>query len=272
MNDEIIRRVEPAGAAFSLLAPPERRQGFLRRQWQTEATLAQLIFDVTIGMILPVLCLVFDPVVFRHGLGGGPLLGDYRFFAYGLIAIEIVTLGAWLALGRRAGEWCGVAGGAMFAGAFFSAGIGILLLPLTIIALMFGIGVLGFTPFFTAFIYWRNARRALRVAGTHMSRAAICLTLTLGAIIPFAAPGFAHWRISSMIERSLPDALGDNETRAADAARRLAYVSPFVVYEFDEMVRAYSRETDPARKERVARVYRKITGDNIETRLYALDD
>jgi hypothetical protein len=272
MNDEIMRRVEPVGAAFSLLSPPMKRQGFLRRQFQTEATLSQLIFDVTVGMILPVLCLVFDPIVFRRGFGGGPVLGDYQFFAYGLIAIEVVTLGVWLALGKRAGEWCGVMGGAMFGGAFFSVVIGILLLPFSVIGLALGIGMLGFTPFVTAFIYWRNARRALRVAGAGMSRAAICLTLALGMGVPFAAPAFAYWRINRMIERSLLEAVGDDEARADNAARRLSYLSQFVTSEFDEMVWAYGRETDPARKERLARTYRKITGGSIESRLYVLND
>jgi hypothetical protein len=272
MNDEIMNRREATGAAFSPLSPPVRRQGFLRRQFQMEATLSQLIFDVTVGMILPALCLIFDPVVFRGSLLGRPLLGGYQFFAYGLIAIEIIALGMWLALGRRAGEWCGVIGGAMFAGAIFSAGIGILLLPLTVIGLAVGIGILGFTPFVTAVIYWRNARRALKAGGAWMSRAALYLTLAMGAVIPFGAPAFAHWRVNRLIERSLPEVMGDDETRAAAAAHRLSYLSQFVAGEFDEMVLAYDRETDPARKERLARAYRSITGDDIESRLYVLND
>ncbi|HEX8130896.1 MAG TPA: hypothetical protein VF527_17480 [Pyrinomonadaceae bacterium] len=273
MSDEIMKRMETAGLAFNRLSPPVKRQGFLRRQLQAEATLSQLIFDVTVGMILPVLCLVFDPLVFRSGgLFGAPLFGGYQFFAYGLIAIEIVALGVWLAAGKRAGEWCGVLGGAMLAGAFFSACIGMLLLPFSVIGLALGIGVLGFTPFVTAFIYWRNARRALKAASAQMSRAALCVTLALGAAVPFGAPLFAHWRIQRMIERSLPEVLGGDGARAAAAVRRLSYVSPFVTGEFDEMVSAYGRETDPARKERLARMYREMTGADIQTRMYLLND
>lgn len=267
-----MKRVEPAGAAFSLLSPPVTRGGFLRRQWQTEATLSQLIFDVTVGMILPILCLAFDPIVFRHGFGGGPVLGDYRFFAYGLIAVEIVTLGMWLALGKRTGEWCGVMRGAMFAGAFFSAAIGILLLPFSVIGLMFVVGILGFTPFVTAFIYWRNARRALAAAGAEMSRAAVCLTLALGVAVPVGAPAFAHWRVKRVIESSLTEALGGDETRAAAATRRLTFLGRFVDGEFDQLALAYGRETDPARRERLARAYREITGGDVERRLYVLND
>ena len=272
MNDEIVSRVEPGGAAFGPLAPPAGREGFLRRQFQPEATLWQLIFDVTVGMILPLLCLVFDPLVFRGGIIGRPLLGDFQFFAYGLIAIEIAALGVWLSAGGRAGEWCAILGGAMLAGAVFSAGVGVFLLPLTVIGLAFGVGVLGFTPFVTAFIYARNARRAVVAAGARMSRAALYLTLLPGALIPLGAPAFAHWRVSRMIERSLPEVLGDDEARAAAAARRLSYLSQFVTGELDQVVWAYGRETDPARKRRLARAYRDITGGDIERRLYVLND
>jgi len=267
-----MKRVEPTGTAFSLLSPPVRRRGFLWRQWQTEATLSQLIFDVTIGMILPILCLVFDPGIFRGNLFGRPLLGDYQFFAYGLIAIEIVALGVWLALGKRAGEWCGVLGGVMFAGAAFSAVIGILLLPLSVIGLMFIVGILGFTPFVTAFIYWRDARRALAAAGARMSRAALCVTVALGAAISVGAPAFAHWRIGRMIEGSLSEVLAGGDVRMDAATRRLTFLSRFVEGEFDQLVLAYGRETDPARKERLARAYREITGGDIERRLYVLND
>ncbi|HEX8458216.1 MAG TPA: hypothetical protein VF656_13020 [Pyrinomonadaceae bacterium] len=273
MNEQTLRRVEPMGASMPTLAPPARRQKFLRRQWEGEPTLSQLIFDVTVGMVLPVLCLVFDPLVFRGGFfTSRPMFDGYQFLGYGLIGIEILALGVWLVLGRRAGEWCGVLGGAMMAGAVFSLGIGILLLPLSVLGLMFFIGALGFTPLFTAFIYWRNARRALKSARARLSRAGVCLTLALGAIIPLGAPAFAQWRVNSMLERSLPEVLGGDERRAAAAARRLSYVSPFVTSGFDPLVAAYQSETDPARRERLARAYRDITGDEIESRLYRLND
>ena len=273
MNDELMKRVEPARAPLNPPPPPEKRRGFLWRQFQPEPTLSQVIFDVTVGMILPILCLVFDPIVFRNGIIGKPLLGDYRLFAYGLIAIEVCALGGWLAAGKRAGEWCGVIGGAMLAGALFAACMGVLLLPLSVIGLVYGIGILGFTPFVTAVIYWRNARRALGAAGAQMSRAALYLTFVAGLLVPFGAPAYAHRRINRMIERSLPEVAGGDEARAEAAERRLGYVSPFLSGGgFDQIVLAYDRETDPARKERLARTYRKIMGDDIESRLSVLND
>jgi hypothetical protein len=272
MSDEIMKRVEQEGAASRRLTRLERRRSFWRRQFQTEATLSQLIFDVTVGMILPVLCLVFDPIFFRGGFGGQPLFGDFQFFVYVMIAVEIATLGVWLAAGRRTGDWCGILAGVMLAGAVFSAGIGLVMLPLTVIGLALGIGILGFTPFVTSLIYWRNARRAQRAASARMSHAALRLTLLLGALMPFGAPAFAQWRVSSVIERSLSEALGGNDARANAAERRLVYLSRVVPGKFDQLVWAYDGETNPARKERLALVYRNITGGDIESRLYVLKD
>jgi hypothetical protein len=272
MSDEIMKRAAPAGAAFGLLSPPERRRRFWRRQFQTEATLWQLIFDATIGMILPVLCLIFDPVVFRGGIIGRPMFDDCQLFAYGLIGIEIVALGAWLLAGARAGEWCGVLAGTMFSGTLFSVVIGFLLLPFSIVGLAFGIGILGFTPFVTAFIYWRNAQRAHGLAGTKMARAALCLTVAFGAFVPLSAPAFAHWRIKHLIERSVSEVLHGDETLAAAAVGRLGYLKWFATRDFEPLLRAYSNETDPARQRRLAHAYRQITGDDIEMRLYVLND
>lgn len=273
MNDETTSRLEPtAGASFGRLSPPEKRQGFLRRPSQTKATRSQLIFDVTVGMLVPILCLVFDPIVFRGSSFGSPVFAGYQLFAYGLIIIEIIALGAWLALGERAGEWCGVLGGTMLAGAFFSAGIGILLLPFSVVGLALVIGVFGFTPFVTAFIYWRHARHALKAASERMARTALYLTLALGALVPFGAPVFAHWRVSRTIERSLVEVLDGDERHAVAAARRISYLSLFATGELDRIVLAYDGETDPARKERLARAYQDITGGDIKRRLYVLRD
>jgi len=117
---------------------------------------------VCAGIVLPVACLVFDPVVFRGGFAGGPLLGPFKLFAYALIALEIAALGAWLALRGRAGVWCGPLGGVMTAGALFSLVVGVVLLPFSLLGLMFLIGVLGFSPFLAALVYWRNGGRAPR--------------------------------------------------------------------------------------------------------------
>ena len=58
-----------------LMAEPNRaRPGFWRRQFAPSLTRPQVVFDITFGVIGPILCFGFDPLVFRGGLGGAPLL------------------------------------------------------------------------------------------------------------------------------------------------------------------------------------------------------
>ncbi|HEY0099979.1 MAG TPA: hypothetical protein VGB76_13605 [Pyrinomonadaceae bacterium] len=246
---------------------------FIRTQFRGEPTLAQVIFDITIGMVLPVLCLVFDPLVFRGGILGRPLAGSLQFVAYGFVAIEIVALAVWLGVGSRAGEWRGVLGGIMLAGALVSLVIGICLLPFSLLGLMLIIGALGFTPFITAFIYLRNARRALNAASAQLTRATLCITLLFGATLAVGTPAFAHWRVTKLVERSLAEVLGGNDVQADAAAHRLRHVGWLVTAELDEMVWAYGRSKDALQQERLARAYHKITnGGDIKQRWYVLTD
>ncbi len=272
MNGHIYSRTEGTNGAFNQRSKQRVLREFVRRQFQQETTLARLIFDITVGIVSPILCLIFDPIVFRNGILGQPLAGRFQLFAYSVIAVEIIALAVWLGLGKRAGEWCGVLGGIMLAGALFSTVIGICLLPLSLIGLMFLIGVFGFTPFLTAFIYLRNARRALKVAGAQMTRVGLLITLILGGTLALGAPAFAHWRVGKLIEHSMAEVLDGDDAQAKAAARRLRHVSWFASGEIDQVVWAYGSETDPSRKERLARAYRDITGADVESRLSVLND
>ena len=272
MNEQIFSLTGATRDGFAPRTKQERLRAFLRGQFQGEANRAQISFDITVGMVLPILCLVFDPIVFRASSFGRPLAAQFQLFAYSLIAVEIVALGVWLALGKRAEEWCGVLAGMMMAGALFSAVVGIILLPFSILGLLFIIGILGFTPFLTAFIYLRNARRALRFARTQMPRAALFVTLLLGATLSLGVPTFAHWRIGKLVESSLVEVLEGDDAQANAAARRLRYIGWLASSETDQLALAYGRETDAARKARLARAYREITGGDIERRWLVLTD
>lgn len=272
MNERLSIRPDATINSFNRRSQSDTLREFLRRQFRVEATLAQIIFDITIGIVLPILCLVFDPLVFRRGIFGAPMAGQFQLFAYAFIAIEIVALALWLGVGAGAGEWCGVLAGIMLAGALFSVAIGIYLLPYSLFGLIIVIGALGFTPFLTALIYLRNARRALKAAKSQMPRAGLTVTLLLGATLALGAPAFAHWRINKLVKSSLAEVLEGDDSQAEAAVRRLGYVSWVASAELDQVVRAYGRTTDPQRKERLARAYLASTGDYIESRWYLLND
>src|SRR5688500_17666560 len=133
-----------------------RRRASMRRQFDESPTGGQLKFDIAFGVVLPILCFLFDPFVFRDFDGGAGAFEMYQSFTYALSALEMATLGVWLLARGRLGEWAAAAGGVMLAGALFCFAVGLMLLPFSLLGLLFIIGALGFTPFFTGFVYLRN--------------------------------------------------------------------------------------------------------------------
>lgn len=249
----------------------DRPVGFGRRQLADKPTRAQTFFDVSVGIILPVVCLALDPLVFRDGgWGFGPLLGAFKLLAYAFIALEIAALAAWLALGGRAGVWCGALGGAMTAGALFSLVVGVLLLPFTLMGLVFVIGVFGFSPFLTALVYWRNGRRARRESARFLTGGQRRRLPLVAALLALALPAFAQLEVSRLVARTLPDLTGADARRAKSAADTLELVGLIAEVDLDPVVREYSKETDAARKERLAFAYSVVTGRDIEHRLSIL--
>ncbi|HEX8285331.1 MAG TPA: hypothetical protein VF588_18395 [Pyrinomonadaceae bacterium] len=138
-----------------------RRWDFWRRQFGEQATPAQRRFDIAFGIILPVLCFVFDPIVFRdwHVENFG-VYERWQSYTYTVCTSEMVALAAWLLRARGAGRPPAVLGGVLFAGGLFSLLIGVAILPFSLLGLIVLVGVFGFTPFPTALVYLRNGWRA----------------------------------------------------------------------------------------------------------------
>jgi hypothetical protein len=252
----------------------ESEPGFWQRQFQPQATLKQAIFDVFFGIAMPVACFTFDPMIFRGNfMGGWPLFGKLQFPVYAMAFIEISALTIWLCGRRRLGDYAVAIGGFLYAGALISLLIGIILFPLSLLGIAFaGLGLLGFTPFFTALVFWRNGRRAFglnpEAAGGRRKLASLALAL----VFVMGAPLAVHLKISSSAEDSLRKILEGDEREAAAAAEHLRIIGYFTQAETDKIVRAYHNEQDQARRERLARIYLSLTGRDIEARLtYLLD-
>jgi hypothetical protein len=251
---------------------PAPRRGFIRRQFGRSATRGQKIFDALVGVALPLVCLYFDPVVFRSGNFVGPLLGGYRLFAYALIGLEVALLALWLAAGARVGEWGGMLGGALMAGALFSLAVGIVLLPFSLLGLLILVGALGFSPLLTAFVYWRNGRRALAASATRLEGVRRTLALAFGATLALGAPAYAHLRVAHAVTHAVEQLTAGDEAQAFAATRRLKVYGWIAPVEFDSLAWAYAREPDAAKKVRLAHAYRELTGSDVEIRLRVLDD
>ena len=255
---------------------PRGAQGFWRRQFDDAPTPAQLKFDVTFGLVMPVLCFVFDPVVFKGGvINDRGLFDQYQLYAYTISALEIVALCAWLFAAGRAGRRPAALAGMLLAGALFSFFVGFSILPYSLLGLLVIIGIFGFVPFLTAFVYLRNGWRAAGAVGCagKGSPGLAAAALACGFFFALGAPAVAHVSVRNEVAAALADVREGRELSPArlNALRAAAAVSGSAVY--DELVWEYERESDPARRARLAKAYAEITvGGDIERRLAVLLD
>ena len=175
---------------------PRPAGGFWRRQFGDAPTPGQRKFDVTFGIVMPVVCFVLDPIVFKTGSEyGGALYSRWQLYAYTLSAVEMVALCAWLLAAGRGGRRPAALAGMLMAGAGFAFVVGMGILPYSVIGLLvLFIGLLGFVPFLTAFVYLRNGWRAAgalgHAAGGSAARAA--LAFVCGFVFALATPAFAQ--------------------------------------------------------------------------------
>ena len=121
-------------------------------------------------------------------------------------------LALWLTVGRRCGKWGSALGAMMLAGALFSIVIGIVLLPFSIIGLMFLIGALGFSPFFSAFVYLRNGRRALKFSNAEASSpCGTFVSLLLGTLFVIGGTAAAQWSVARVVAEAVDEVMRGGE-------------------------------------------------------------
>jgi hypothetical protein len=191
-----VRRVRPRPAG-----------GFWRRQFDDAPTPRQRKFDVTFGIVMPVVCFALDPIVFKTGSEyGGALYPRWQLYAYTISVVEMVALCAWLLAAGRAGRRPAALAGMLMAGAGFAFVVGMAILPFSLIGLLvLLIGLLGFVPFLTAFVYLRNGWRAAGALG-HAGKgspARAALAFVCGFVFALAAPAFAG--VSATVSEAVAD-------------------------------------------------------------------
>jgi hypothetical protein len=224
-------------------------------------------FSIAFGIIAPIVCFALKPVLLPGDvfeLPGLRFINIFWIFGYGVIGLGIASLAIWLWRGPRLGAWCGIVAGDLLACALFAAGLGIVLLPFSVIGLFAIIGVLGFVPFLTAATFGGNAIRAFRHARRLMGEPKAWATMVLGAWLVVGVPGALQSWASLTVRQAMRDvARGE----ASGMARLRSW------YRFahrDRLVWAYAAERDPVSKERLAGTYRELTGEDAEHRLLML--
>lgn len=164
---------------------------------------------------MPIVSLVFDPIVFRGEPG---FLHSIQIFAYLSIGSGIILLAIWLFSKRTSKLLTGAIAGIFFAGAFLASALGVVLLPASIFGLMIVIGVLGFTPFLTAFVFLRNGIRAFRKIQTEISKGLLIGTMLLGIILVIGIPLAANWKASELVSRSINTILHSKKEEEINSA------------------------------------------------------
>lgn len=251
----------------------EVKPGFWQRQFLDNVTTPQLVFDIAFGIVLPILCFVFDPIVFNgefRNLSLGPDITEYKFLVYVFSAFAILTLSLWLILGRRSGSFTGVIAGVLLSGSVFCLLIGVLILPLTLLGLLVVIGVLGFIPFFTSFVYLRNSIRALNSAKVYSRQPTVVASLLLGAGLIISLALLTQWQVNRIITNSMKDLMSGDIRRAESAAQKLRHFGWAV--DSDQIAWSYYKETDQTRKDALAKAYSAMTGKDVNARLRVLLD
>jgi hypothetical protein len=250
------------------------RHGFWRRQFMPATTRAQRIFDVLLGVVAPVLCFAFDPIVFKDNFGvAGGLFPEYQSYAYMVSGVEILLLLIWLVYGRQLSPRTLLLGGMLVAGALFSGLIGLIILPFTLLGLfVFGIGIFGFIPFLTGLVYLRNGRSAFELANNHRAGSVWIGAVVVGGVVVLGTPASVNFIASRFVSESMNAVLYASPQSADMAVDQIKYLRFFARPEVDRLVSAYATEDEPSRKEELKRRYLRLTGEDIDVRLRILTD
>jgi hypothetical protein len=232
---------------------------------KTPRNLRRLITDVLFGVIAPIGTLIFDPIVFRSG-DGYPILPQWRVFAYIAIPLSVIVMAVWLWLRVRLKAWSGVIAGALFTGALFSLLVGIAILPATLIGLLLGIGVLGFIPFFTAFVFFRNGLQAFNQAGKHLNPNGIFASFMLGMVVSLIIPAGVHLGAAASVSEGIREVLTDDPQTVKVGIPRLkrAFWCELDCYESLEL--SYETRSGSEQGTLLADAYHEITGRDIDWR------
>lgn len=247
--------------------------GFWKNQFGPNRTDSQDKFDVVFGLVLPIVCLVADPLVFKSfPLFGPAILEDYQLFAYVVCTVEMGFFLVWRTFPTKVNAFSPLFAGVFLIGACFSTLIGLAMLPFTLFALLLVIGVLGLVPFLSGFVYLRNAVRAIRAQPNNtplLFRLWLSVMSGLFVVVPLIfATVYAERSISSSVDTMI----FGNAVQAEAAAKRLKWFRFIPLKECNRLALAYGREWDDEKKVFLSRVYRELTGEDIDLRQRMLRD
>lgn len=238
---------------------------FWERQFEGESTPAQDQFDLWIGIALPLLCLLFDPIVFREGSMGGPILTAFAAACWTFMAVGVLTLFSLKFLRSGHAVLSGILTGTMV----YTLFLGAVLLPLSLIGLLFGIGLLGFSPFLVAFVLYRNAKRQWQISKTQAKQRQ-GLSFAIGLVAALLLPKLSQTMVDSRISSALLELQSPAPEQRARGASQYFRFRWFAGTE--PLIRLYqSDHPEPIRLE-AEQLFHRMTGDDIDTVIMLRDE
>ena len=244
-----------------------KKSGFWRRQFAPIPTPAQDKFDTLFAIVLPILFLVLDPVVFKTpgSLFGPGYLEEYQLVAYLVSSLEIGLFLTWRTFRLRLRPFSTAFAGAFIAGAVFSVVIGIAILPLSVLGLMVLIGIFGFTPFFTAFVFLRNGVRAARINVNDAALRSRLSTAVLSGALVIGMPVIAQAKVESDVSATVETIISGSAPEAAAAAQRLKTFRFVSRRHSEEIAAAYANEVNTTKRAILNDAYKSVTGSELPT-------
>ena len=228
--------------------------------------------DIIGGLVLPVICVVVDPIVFKtsfitndlENIFGGLLLQRYAVLGYLNIVIGLAAFT--ILLWRRPAS--PFLAGVLLAGALFSFVLGAVLLPFSLLGLLFVIGVLGFTPFLSGFVFARACIHIIRMCLTTRRTPLVAMCVSFGVLFTITVPVGSQLAVNRVLDAAVYRLLTGNEQTGDQRLLRLMNWAA----DLEPILTAYMAEKDETRKQHLARLYEEITGTNIEGRIRILSD
>jgi len=192
-------------AAVSQYLLRETRKSTSRIPLTAKGPRARLWLDLIWGAVMPVMCLLLDPVMLRTNLraifldysdGGDTaywlLAGELQPYAipcYTTVAVQIVLLCVCLWGKKREGVAAALLGGGLcWGGLFASFAAVVLAMPATLALFFFGAGMLGFAPVAAAFVYFPRGIDCYTRSRHTLSAAASNTLFAVGAVLACLLP------------------------------------------------------------------------------------
>jgi len=226
-----------------------------------EPTTVQYRWDIIFGILLPLICLIADPVVFKTWtLRDVAFLGSFRTVCYLIILIGII-IQSYVLIRHPCSV---VLAGILFAGSIFSFALGYFLLPVSIIGLIMVIGIFGFIPFFTSFVLLRNAYRVFRNSFNKeqsIQHISICGIIF---IIALFSPILVQVTFNDYLHNQVEIILHGTPDEAKDAGKIL---KRFQLIDDKDVTRDIAFhtfvETNSTKLKLVSDIYKDITGETL---------